>query len=66
MARTRPTDAPAPEAEALPALTPAESFDAWWAATIPNSPVSRDTTAYNQAYALRSQLLAVLNSVTGD
>jgi len=55
----------APEGEAAPAPTVAESFAAWWDATIPNSPVSRDTAAYNKAHALRLQFLAVLNSVTG-
>lgn len=55
----------APEGEAVPAATPAASFTAWWDATIPNSAVSRDTAAYNKAHALRLQLLAVLNSVTG-
>ena len=66
MAREKASDAQAPAAEGVPALSTAASFEAWWQANIPNSPVSRDTTVYNQAYALRSQLLAVLSSVTGD
>lgn len=60
--------AQAPVAEGLPALTAAQtaaSFAAWWDTTIPNSPVSRNTPAYNKAYDLRSQLLAALNSVQG-
>ena len=47
-------------------ITPAESFAAWWDGTIPNSAVSRNTSAYNKAHALRSQMLAVLSSVTGE
>jgi hypothetical protein len=66
---TKTTGALAPEAEGLPALTAAKiaaSFNVWWAANIPNSPVSRDTPARNKAHELRSQLLAIFNSVTGE
>lgn len=68
MARTTAAAPEAMEAEDMPKAkpTPAESFAAWWAANIPNSPVSRNTAAYNRAHALRSQMLEVLNSVTGE
>jgi len=76
MPDTALADAQAPEAEALPApvppdpepprtATPAESFLAWWAATVPNSPLSRDTARYNRLFDLRSQFLTALSSVTG-
>lgn len=54
---------PAPDIEPVstPMPSPAESFVAWWDATIPDSAVSRKTSVFNRAYALRKQLLSVLS-----
>ncbi|MFD2234822.1 hypothetical protein [Phaeospirillum tilakii] len=58
MPDTDPADAtPAPE---RPALSPAASFEAWWQATIPDSAISRDTDRYNRLFALKQQILPLL------
>lgn len=57
-----------PEGSSAPeqTMTAAESFAAWWSANIPNSPISRDTAAYNRAFELKQRLLDVLSTVTGE
>ena len=49
--------APAPVNE--PTL--AQSFVAWWDENVPNSAFSRNTAAYNKAFALRRQFLSILS-----
>ena len=41
----------------------ADAFEAWFAAHIPNSPVSRDTAAYNRIHAAAMEIRAALFSV---
>ncbi|BAE50577.1 hypothetical protein [Paramagnetospirillum magneticum] len=52
--------APAPEAESKAAAAQAD-LDALWAKHVHNSPLSRDTAAYNKAYEAMSAVRALFS-----